>query len=80
MKSSLNFACLACGIGDARNVFASFLLLDMMMEADQGATNWSHKSLHFTLVSLKAAVFTGDLIMFRILIDAEIIHAESKKG
>lgn len=73
-----DIACLSCGIGDARNLFASFQALGTTVQKDKSADS-SSKVVHFTPVDLKPAVFARDIIVFRILLDAETGGSASKE-
>ncbi|CAG9981361.1 unnamed protein product [Clonostachys byssicola] len=69
-KSQLNngkdLACLCCGIGDARLLFAT-----MAIAAVVSGLKPPKRKLHFTLVDLKATVFARDLLIFRMLFDLQ---------
>jgi hypothetical protein len=65
-SSQRYFSFLFCGIGDARNMFAT--LADIGLESMQ-VRSFSAKKLYFSLVDIKPAVFARDLVMFRMLND-----------
>lgn len=67
--TSKEIACLCCGIGDARNLLATIFYLGISR---------SRKAFHFTIVDLKPAVFARDLLIFRLLFDAQA-ESEARK-
>ena len=75
--TSQEISCLACGIGDARNLLKAILCVEIYQSYGLSSGVRSQVDLHFTLVDLKPAVFARILIVFRLLFDAD---AESKAG
>jgi hypothetical protein len=69
--SDKEIACLFCGIGDARNLFATIAFMSL-----KNAQNPSSTKFHFTILDIKPAVLARDLLMFRLLFD---ISTESKR-
>ncbi|CAH0057403.1 unnamed protein product [Clonostachys solani] len=64
LKNGEDLACLCCGIGDARLLYATLIIT-----ATLAGMSPSRKKLHFTLVDLKSIVFARDLVIFRMLFD-----------
>ncbi|CAH0050528.1 unnamed protein product [Clonostachys solani] len=62
LKNDKDVAVLACGIGDARLLYATIVLGAML------APKSTSKKYHFTLVDLKPAVFARDLLVFHMLV------------
>jgi hypothetical protein len=70
-SSDKEIACLFCGIGDARNLFATIAYMSL-----NEARNPSSKRFHFTILDIKPAVLARDLLMFRLLFD---LSTQSKR-
>ncbi|CAI6097321.1 unnamed protein product [Clonostachys chloroleuca] len=60
MQSEKDVAVLACGIGDARLLYATIVFAAMVAPKS--------KNFHFTLVDVKPAVFARDLLIFHMLV------------
>lgn len=71
--SANDVACLFCGIGDARNLFATIAWAGL-----GEVRNPSSRRYHFTIVDIKPAVLARDLLMFRLLFDLST-ESEMKK-
>lgn len=71
VDSPTDVAVLACGIGDARNLFTTLLVTGSAHKALAGKRDTPYKGLHFTLVDLKPAIFARILLVFRLLLDAD---------
>ncbi|KAK7227648.1 hypothetical protein V2G26_015651 [Clonostachys chloroleuca] len=67
MQSERDVAVLACGIGDARLLYATIVFAAMVAPKS--------KNFHFTLVDVKPAVFARDLLVFHILCVCRPGHA-----
>ncbi|VUC28940.1 unnamed protein product [Clonostachys rosea] len=62
LNGDKDLAVLACGIGDARVLYATIVCAAMVAPESTG------KKLHFTLVDVKPAVFARDLLVFHMLV------------
>ncbi len=72
--SEKDIACLFCGIGDARNLFATLAWVSL-----DEVRNPSSRRYHFTIVDIKPAVLARDLLMFRLLFDLSTESAMKKR-
>lgn len=67
------FACMLCGVGDARHLFTSFLMTNVLERR-----MYFEKRYHYTLLDIKPAVFARDLVMIQLLFD--IASESTNKG
>lgn len=79
MNSPTDVAVLACGIGDARNLLMSLMVTGTAHKALAGKRNTPYKGLHFTLVDLKPAMFARILLVFHLLLGADMGSSQMEK-
>ncbi|KAF2120022.1 hypothetical protein BDV96DRAFT_486077, partial [Lophiotrema nucula] len=64
-KAPKDVSFLLCGIGDARHLLATIIVIGLLREARAPPATF-----HFTLVDVKPAVFARDLVIFQLLFDS----------